>query len=177
MNSLAAALLLWLPLLVFFKHNGYPIFRSEVGLCLMLVALAALFWGAVMTTGRTVGRVAVVSFLIVLVVDIQTGWITTWGLRLLLNGLAAAAFAWLFRRRLSKVIIVVAGAMILRRCSARPEVWCAGRAIWKARTTWTLICPLSCTSSWTSTSGSRGSPRPSTPDWTWRDRCATDTSI
>ena len=52
-------------------------------------------------------------FLAVLVVDIQTKWITTWGLRLLLNTIFFTVLFWFLRRHLSRITVLVAGAMLL----------------------------------------------------------------
>jgi hypothetical protein len=113
LDALAATLILWLPLIVFLRHNRYPLVSGEVGILLGLVLVAGLFWGGIMSLGRTPGRVAVVAFLAVVVVDVQTDWITTWGLRLLLNVLFFGAAAWLLRRRLPLAAILLAGIMIL----------------------------------------------------------------
>ena len=112
-HSLAATLLLWLPLVIFLRHNQYPLFTSEVMILLGIFAIAGLFWGGVMTAGRTAARVAVVTALAVLVVDVQTDWITTWGLRLLLSILVFGTLAWFLRRPLAGAVILLAGLMIL----------------------------------------------------------------
>lgn len=113
LNAAVATLLLWLPFVVFLKHNSYGLACPEVLLLAGLMALAGLIWGAVATVGRTVGRVAVFAFLAVLVVDVQTGWITTFGLRLLLNAVVFGILAWLLRRRLAPAVILLAGVMTL----------------------------------------------------------------
>ena len=116
-DSLAATLLLWLPLVIFLRHNRYPLFTPEVGVLLGITALAGLFWGSVMTVGRTPARVAVTTLLAVLVVDVQTDWITTWGLRLLLNVALFGTLAFLLRRcrhqRLRRLVLVgIAAKMV-----------------------------------------------------------------
>jgi len=109
----AATLMLLLPLLIFFKHHDYPLHRPESVLFLGLVVFAGLIFGMGMNLGRVPGRFIVTVFLAVLVVDIQTNWITTWGLRLLLNVLLFSCLFWFLRRRLSQVVLVVAGAMVI----------------------------------------------------------------
>jgi len=112
-DACAATLLLWLPLLIFFNHHNYPWTKPESLLCLLISALVGLFWGIVMTLGYTIARIAVMVFLTVLIVDVQTDWITTWGLRLLLNVLFFSALYWILRRRLSQIVVVFVGAMII----------------------------------------------------------------
>jgi len=109
----AATLVLLLPMLVFLRHNDYPLLRPETLSTLLLVALAGLFWGLLMWFGRRSGRIVVTTFLLVLVVDVQTKWITTAGLRLLLTVLAMGALAWLIRRYSSQILVVLFGAMVL----------------------------------------------------------------
>lgn len=109
----AAFLVLLLPLLIFLKHHDYPLARSEITLLLLVVLLAGLLCGVAMSLGGVWGRWLVSVFLAVLVVDIQTHWITTWGLRLLLAVLFFGVLFWFLRRRLSQVVVLVAGVMIL----------------------------------------------------------------
>lgn len=109
----AASLILLLPLLVFFRHNDYDLLRPEVAACVAWVVGAGLFWGLVMGLGGLIGRVLVTTLLLVLLVDVQSDWLTTVGLRLLLNVVGFGAVAWLVRRRLSRVVVVLFGAMIL----------------------------------------------------------------
>ncbi len=109
----AATSVALLPLAIYLKHNDYPLANPETILLLAVVVLAGLFWGGVMSLGRMPGRFLVLLFLAILTVDIQTHWITTWGLRLLLNVLFFSVLFWFLRKRLSQVILVLAGAMLL----------------------------------------------------------------
>jgi hypothetical protein len=109
----AATLILLLPLAIFFRHNDYPLLQPEVGLCALWVFGAGACWAGLMTVGRTVGRVLVTTLLLLLLVDVQTDWLTTVGLRLLLNLVAIGGVAWLLRRRLSQVVVVLFGAMLV----------------------------------------------------------------
>jgi len=109
----AATLVLWLPLLIFFKHNDYGLLRPEVAACGAWVAVAGIVWGLIMWLGRTTVRVLVITFLLLLLVDVQTDWLTTVSLRLLLNVAGLGTLTWLLRRRLSRLIVVLFGAMIL----------------------------------------------------------------
>ena len=117
----AATLLLWLPLFIFLKHHAYPLTRPEIFLCLVIVGLAGLFWGMVMSLGRLPGRIVVMVFLASLIVDIQTDWITTWGLRLLLNVLFFSTLFWLLRKRLSRLVVLLAGVMVLATLVSPPR--------------------------------------------------------
>ena len=109
----AATLLLFLPLFIFLKYNAYPLTHPEILLCLALTGLAGLFWGLVMSLGRGPGRLVVTVFLAVLIVDIQTDWITTFGLRLLLNVIFFSVLFWLVRKRLSRFVVLLAGLMVI----------------------------------------------------------------
>ncbi len=112
-NTGAATLLLWLPLLIFLKDHDYPLVKPETAICLACILVAGLFWGMLMCLGRTPGRIIAMVFLAILVVDVQTDWITTLGLRLLLNILFFGTIFWFLRKRLSKFVVVVAGCMVL----------------------------------------------------------------
>jgi hypothetical protein len=112
-NVSAAILMLWLPLIIYLKHHAYPMVSPEAVLCLVLTAAAGLFWGLLMTVGRTPVRLAVTVFLAVLIVDIQTDWISGWALRLLLNVLFFSTLFWFMRKRLSQIMVLLAGVMIL----------------------------------------------------------------
>jgi len=109
----AAILLLGLPLIIFLKYNAYPLAHPEVLLCLALIGLAGLILGVVMSLGRSPGRIVVMVFLAVLVVDIQTDWINALGLRLLLNFIFFSTLFWFLRKRLSPAVVLVAGLMVM----------------------------------------------------------------
>lgn len=112
-DAAAASLVLLLPLLIFFRHNDYDLLRPEVAACVFWVVVAGLFWGGVMCLGGLIGRVLVTTLLLILLVDVQTDWLTTVGLRLLLNTVGIGGVAWLLRRRLSRVVVVLFGAMLV----------------------------------------------------------------
>jgi hypothetical protein len=109
----AAVSVVLLPLVIFLKHNSYPLSNPETVLLVSLVIMAGLFCGVLMNLGPRPTRIVVLVFLAVLVVDIQTHWITTWGLRLLLNVLFFSGLFWLLRKRLSQAVALLAGAMLL----------------------------------------------------------------
>jgi hypothetical protein len=109
----AATAVVLLPMAIYFKHHDYPVGNPESLLILTVTLVAGLLWGLLMNLGGTPGRMAVVVFLALLTVDIQTDWFTTWELRLLLNLVFFGAVAWFLRRRLSEVTLVLAGAMLL----------------------------------------------------------------
>ena len=96
--------------MVFLRFNGYGIKHPEVFVCCGLIAVAGLGWGLLMGLGQ-VARVLVTTFLLVLLVDVQTEWLTTVGLRLLLNVALLGAATWFLRRHLAKIVMVVFGAM------------------------------------------------------------------
>ena len=108
----AAALLLLLPFLVFLRHNDYGILSPEIATCTLLILLAGFFWSLLMGLGQAV-RIVVTTFLIVLLIDVQTEWLTTVGLRLLLNVIGFGLLCWLMRRVLSRAVVVVVAAMTL----------------------------------------------------------------
>ncbi len=109
----AAYQIILLPLIIFLRHNDYPLRYTESLICIFLVFLVGIFWGMLMYLGGQWGRVLVTTFLLVLLVDIQTGWITTVGLRLLINVVVFGTLSWLLRKRLSQVLSLVFAAMIL----------------------------------------------------------------
>lgn len=105
--------ILTLPLTVFLKHNDYSLLRPESLICLGLAILAGILSGTLMTIGRNPWRLVMTICLLVLLVDIQTTWITTWGTRLLLVTLFFTGLTWLLRRRLSQAVTLICGAMLL----------------------------------------------------------------
>lgn len=124
----ASTLTLLLPLLIFLKHHDYPLTQPESSLLLALVIPVGLVFGLLMSLGRIPGRLALTVFLAVLVVDIQTTWITTWGLRLLLNVLGFGILFWFLRRHLSQVVLIIAAAMVVGTLvtPGREQVWTGG---------------------------------------------------
>lgn len=113
LDAAAACFVLATPLLNFLRHNGYPLWRPEVGLLALVLVAAAALLGAVMYRTGQVGRAVVLVALMTLVVDVQTEWITTVGLRLLLVVGALSLVAWVFRRRLAPTVALVFGLMFL----------------------------------------------------------------
>lgn len=111
-HAVVSFLVLLIPLTVFLRHNSYGILRPEILVILGLTLLAALLLGLVSALGRTPGRVLVATFLAVMIVDIQTDWITTVGLRLLLNVLGWGLFFWLVRARIPTVLTALAVPML-----------------------------------------------------------------
>ncbi len=127
----AATSVALLPLAIYLKHNDYPMGNPEAILILAAVLLAGLFWGVLMNLGRMRGRLVVLVFLAILTVDIQTKWITTWGLRLLLNTIFFSVLFWYLRRRLSQITVLLAGAMLLGTLvmPARDQIRFAGSSL------------------------------------------------
>ena len=102
-----------LPLIIFLKHSGYSLYAPEILVILSLVLGFAGVCGLVMAVGRAPARVIIFTWLAVLVVDVQTDWITTLGLRLLLNLVLFGALFWLLRRHLTRLMVVAGGLMVL----------------------------------------------------------------
>lgn len=113
LDQAAAFFVLATPLLNFLRHNGYPFWRAEVGLLALVVVLVAGLLGWVMNRTGQPGRAVVLVALMTLVVDVQTRWITTLGLRLLLVVVALSLVAWIFRRHLTRTVALVFGLMFL----------------------------------------------------------------
>lgn len=108
----AALAVLLLPLVIFFRHNDYPLASVEFVLACLPVLVFAVFAGIIMGQGRW-AKIAMVTFILILLVDIQTSWLTTINLRLGLCVLFFGGASWFLKRRLSLVINIVFGAMIL----------------------------------------------------------------
>ena len=102
-----------LPILIFLKHSDYSLHSPEILALFALILVFALVCGLVMIPGRNPARVFIFTFLALLVVDVQTDWITTVGLRLLLNTIFFGVLFWLLRRYLSRLIVVIIGMMVL----------------------------------------------------------------
>lgn len=102
-----------LPLLIFLQHSGYSLHASEILVIFSLILGFALVCGLLMAYGKTPARITVYTLLAVLIVDVQTDWITTLGLRLLLNALFFGTLFWLLRRHLTRLILVMVGLMVL----------------------------------------------------------------
>jgi hypothetical protein len=58
-------------------------------------------------------RIIIFAWLAVLIVDVQTDWITTLGLRLLLNSIFFGVLFWFLRRHLTRLVVIAAGLMVL----------------------------------------------------------------
>ncbi|HPF69199.1 MAG TPA: sulfatase-like hydrolase/transferase [Candidatus Krumholzibacteria bacterium] len=113
LDALAAFLVAATPVLVFTRHNGYGVLELETVVMLAWCLPAALAAAGLARLAGTWGRCGAMAVLLVLLVDVQTDWITTVGLRLLLTVLGAAVLVTLFRRRLSAVLVAMFGAMVL----------------------------------------------------------------
>jgi len=100
-----------LPMMIFFRHNDYELLSSVFALSSVPLLVAGFICALFMGLGRW-ARIPVVIFLLVLLIDIQTGWLTTIGLRLLLVVVGCGAVTWIFRKRLSQVLLVLFMAMI-----------------------------------------------------------------
>lgn len=107
---LAGTFLLLTPLTVFLVYAGYPLLAPEVLLSVLIVACIGLACGALMAIGGPWIRIAIATALIFLVVDFQTDWISSIGLRRAsIVVVAIAAACWLLRAHLGQVLALVSG--------------------------------------------------------------------
>lgn len=111
--NLVAFLVLELPLTVFLRHQAYGLLWPETLAIHGLTLLGAAVCGLVMTFGGTPGRIVAATALAVLVVDVQTDWITAVGLRLLLNVLGWGLVFWVVRRRVRSFLVALAVPMLI----------------------------------------------------------------
>lgn len=102
-----------LPLVIFLKFAGYPLLVPETLVMYLWTLAMACVGGLLMIPAGTPLRVAVFTALCVLIVDVQTTWITTWGVRLLLNIILWGMLGLLLRRHLSRIMVWMGGAMVL----------------------------------------------------------------
>jgi hypothetical protein len=113
LTLLTGPLLLLTPFLIFVRHNGYGLFRPESLACLSGLAGAGLALGALMALGGWRVQVAVSAALVTLFVDVQTKWFAGWGAPLAATFGAALVVAWLLRRDLSSLAVLVVGSMLV----------------------------------------------------------------
>ena len=109
----AAWLIMATPLLVFVKHHGYSLDSPELLLVFALVLVMGVLAGLAMHLTGRIGRPVITVFLLTVLVDIQTKWITTLGLRLVLTVLGLSLVVWIFRKKLSQAVTLIFGVMIL----------------------------------------------------------------
>ncbi len=102
-----------IPLVNYLKNAEYSLISPEILIIYGLILILAVIFAYLMIPGGTSVRVFIYGALAVLVVDVQTDWITTIGLRLLLNSLFFGGLFWILRRRLTSFVLVVAGAVLL----------------------------------------------------------------
>ena len=112
-----------LPLIIFLKHSGYALLVPEILVIFSLVLGFALICGLLVFFGRTPARIIILTSIAVLIVDIQTDWITTLGLRLLLNIIFFGTMFWLLRRHLTRLVVVMVGLMVLVTAVMPGEKW------------------------------------------------------
>ncbi len=112
-DILGVFLVATIPLVNYLKHAEYSLVSPEILIIYGLILIQAFIFAYLMIPGGAPLRVFIYGALAVLVVDVQTDWITTIGLRLLLNILFFGGLFWILRRRLTSFIIVVAGAVLL----------------------------------------------------------------
>ena len=113
LTLLTGPLLLLTPFLIFVRHNGYGLLRPESLACLSGLAGVGLALGALMALGGWRVQVAVSAALVTLFVDVQTKWFAGWGVPLAATFGAALAAAWLLRRDLSSLAVLVLGSMLV----------------------------------------------------------------
>lgn len=102
-----------LPLLIYLKKMDYSLRTPEVLIIASVILAISLLLRLVLIPGKTPAYVAALTVVSVLVVDIQTDWITTLGLRLLLSTIFFCALFWFTRKHLHSLVTIVVGAMVL----------------------------------------------------------------
>jgi hypothetical protein len=111
---LACPFLLLAPLTTFVAHAGYPFLAPEMLLCMLAVGGTGLLCGAVLAIAPVWLRVFGAPALVSLVIDVQTRWFASLGLRKVsLIVVGVAALCWLLRERLGPLLAVVAGVLWL----------------------------------------------------------------
>ena len=112
-NITSGTLLIALPLAVFLKHQAYPLWRPEILLIFVGVAVAGLILGLAMTVGRSPGLALISAALLTLMLDIQTAWFvgSLWLMPVVFIVLSVTG--WLIRRHLSRMLPLMLGAMFL----------------------------------------------------------------
>ena len=102
-----------IPLVNYLRNAEYSQVSPEILIIYGLILVLAAIFAYLMVPGGSPLRIIIYGALAVLVVDVQTDWITTIGLRLLLHSLFFGGLFWILRRRLTSFVIVVAGAVLL----------------------------------------------------------------
>lgn len=106
-------LLAVLPLVIFLKNAEYSLLAAESFVIFGLILGFALLCGLLLVIEGKIFRIIVFTFLAILVVDVQTDWISTLGLRLLLNVIFFGGLFWLVHRHLSRILVLMVGLMVL----------------------------------------------------------------
>lgn len=124
-NCTSAILMLALPMMVFLKHQGYPLVRLEILALFGGLLVTGLVTGLAMSMGRSLGVVAGNTALLILVLDIQTEWFVQlpWLVPVLV--ILFAVLGWLIRMYLSRLLTLAFGVMFLSTMvlpSGRPVV-------------------------------------------------------
>ena len=109
----AVFLMMATPLLVFVRHHRYFLGAPELVLVFSALAGLGVLTGLVMKFTGWIGRPVITVFLLTVLVDIQTKWITTIGLRLLLTIIGLSVLVWIFRKILSQTVTLIFGIMFL----------------------------------------------------------------
>ncbi len=102
-----------LPLLVYLKHAGYRLWAPEILILGGVVLAFSMVGGLLVKFGKVPAHAAILTALSLVVIDVQTDWFTTVGLRLLLCTVSLGGLFWLLRRRLSQVVVVGVGLVVL----------------------------------------------------------------
>ena len=112
---LAGPFLLLAPLTTFVAHAGYPFYAPELLLCLLGVGGTGLAFGAIIAVSPTWLRTLLAAGMVLFVIDVQSGWFATLGLRRAsLIVFAVAAVLWLMRDELGqRLLVVVSGVLFL----------------------------------------------------------------
>jgi hypothetical protein len=109
----APILLLVTPFVIFLRHNEYPLTAPESALSMAGLVGLGVAAAVVMRLGGGTGRIVVIALLATLFVDVQSVALMATPLRLLAAFAALLAIGFLLRTRLSELVCVVAGTLLV----------------------------------------------------------------
>jgi len=105
--------MLALPMLIYLKHQRYPLAQPEILVIFAGIAVVGLLLGLAMLLGRSPGLVIGTSALLIYVLDIQTSWLDRSAWLLPVVCVLAAGFCWLMRKHLSRMLFLISAAMFV----------------------------------------------------------------
>jgi hypothetical protein len=108
---LAPVLVLLTPFLSFLGHERDVLLRPEGLICLAAFVAVGFACGVLMLIGGVIGRVVILTFLLILFVDLQFDFLTSTR-RLALVVSFIAAIVWLLRQHIVEIVSVVFATML-----------------------------------------------------------------